>query len=134
MAQRNFDFSPNYGRGNVYLDFSFLMNGSSNPVLTSLRGVGADVVTSLTYAATGKVTVVLRDPFRYIITKTADLEDVATPDGAYASIGNVSGEGSSSLNSLTFVVSTWTAGGVAATFSNRRVSVSMTLKNSTVGV
>ncbi len=133
MGNRNLDAGHNYGKGIVYLDFSFLTNGASNPVTTSYRGAGADVIASIVYAATGKYTITMKDPYRYIVTKYSDLEDIAVPDGGYASIGNVTNEGNSTLGP-TFVVSTFAASGTGTQFTGRRVSVSVALKNSTVGV
>jgi hypothetical protein len=132
MADRNLDGGRNFGKGMVYLDFSFLANAGSDPTAASFRGTPlADVVKSVTYAATGKYTVVLKDKWRYIVSKYADLEDVTVPDGGYASIGNVSGEGA---GPLTFVISTFSAAGTLTQFTGRRVSCSLVLKNSTVGV
>lgn len=132
---RNLDHGRNVGKGLVYLDFSFLANGGSSPVAASFRGTAlGDIIATVTYAATGKYTVKLqiKDQVRYIVAKYADLEDIASPDGGYASIGNVTNEGAASQ--LTFVVSTFSAAGTLTAFSNRRVSVGLVLKNSTVGV
>lgn len=133
MADRNFEHGTNYGKGLVWLEFSFLANGASNPVSSGYRGVGTDVIKSITYTATGKYTIVLRDKFRYIICGDAGLWDIASPDGGYASFGNVSNEGSSTVGP-TFVVATFSAAGTLTQFSARRVNVTLCLKNSTVGV
>lgn len=138
MGTRNLDpGSKTYGRGNVYLDFSFNTNAAANPVTASYRGVGPDVVTGIVYAATGKYTLSFatgKDAYRYIISKFADLEDVAAPDGAYATIGNVVNEGSSTLP-LSLQVATFTAGGALQQVAvTRRVSIGICFKNSTVGV
>lgn len=132
MADRNLESGKNVGKEVVYLDFSFLTNGASNPVASSFRGtVLGDFILSVTYVATGKYTVVLKDKWRYLIGKFADMEDIASPDGGYSSVGNVSGEGG---GALTFVVSTFAANGTLTAFTGRRLSVSLILKNSTVGV
>jgi len=138
MADRNLDSGRNFAKGVVYLDFSFLTNGASNPTAASMRGAvmattGGGEIASIVYAATGKYTVTLRDKYRYLITKYCDLEDISTPDGAYASIGNVTNEGSSTTPP-SFVVATWSGGAVATQYTGRRLSVSLVLKNSTVGV
>lgn len=136
MPKRSLDAGRNYGKGIVYLDFSFLTNGASNPTAASMRGVTiGDVIVSITYAATGKYTLVFssKENYRYIVTKFADLEDVATPDGAYASIGNVTNEGSATVGP-TLVISTWSAGGVATQYTGRRISVTLAFKDSAVGV
>lgn len=133
---RNLDHGRNVGKGLVYLDFSFLANGGSNPVAASFRGAAlGDIVATVTYAVTGKYTVKLqiKDQVRYIVAKYADLEDIASPDGGYASVGNVTNEGTAG-SQLTFVVSTFNAAGTLTAFSGRRVSVGLVLKNSTVGV
>lgn len=138
MATRNFKTdAKNYAQGLVYLDFSFNTNGASNPVITgassTLRGaVSPQDIVSITYAATGKYTILLSDKYRYVVGKSCDLEDVASPDGGYASIGNVTNEGSSTAG-ISVVVSTFVAAGTLTQFTGRRVSVSLCLKNSTVG-
>lgn len=132
MADRNLDSGRNFGKGMVYLDFSFLSNGASNPVASSFRGTAlGDAVLSVVYVATGKYTITLKDKFRYVVDSGADLQDIASPDGAYASLGNISGEGG---GTLTCQVGTFTSGGVLTAFSGRRVCVRLVLKNSTVGV
>lgn len=132
MANRNLESGSNFSKGLVYLEFSFLTNGASNPVASSFRGTAlGDAVTSVTYGATGKYTIVLKDKYRYVVSTGADMWDLAVPDGSYASCGNVSGEGG---GALTLVVTTFTAGGVATAFTGRRLCVKLCLKNSSVGV
>lgn len=133
MADRNLDTKRSYGKGLVDLDFSFLTNAGSNPLASSYRGASTDVVKSIAYAATGKYTVTLQDKYRYIVSKFADLEDASSPDGAGATIGPPSNEGSSTVGP-SFVVTTCAADGTPTAYTGRRVSLSLTLKNSTVGV
>lgn len=133
MSDRNYEPSRRVGKGLFQVNFSFATNGASDPSLATLRGAGKDHVASITYAATGKYTVVLKDKYRYCAAKTPDLEDIASPDGGYASIGPVSNEGSGTL-APSFVVATFAANGTLTQFTTRRVSVFLDMKNSTVGV
>lgn len=136
MGQRSLESGHNYGKGNVYVDFSFLTNGAGAISLATLRGVGADTVLSIAHPAAGRYTVTFKDPYRYFVGKTANLEDFASgsDDGAYATDGPVTGEGTAA-GPLTFDV--FTRAGATTTktdFAARRVYVSGVLKNSTVGV
>jgi hypothetical protein len=136
MPKRSLDTGHNYSKGLVYLDFSFLANGASNPTAASFRGITlGDVVLTCTYAATGKYTITLssKENYRYIVDKGVDLEDISSPDGAYASIGNVTNEGSATVGP-SFVVSTFSAAGTLTQFTARRISVWLCFKDSMVGV
>ena len=129
MANRT--FSPpagNYTTGVVRLDFSFTANGASDPATTTFRGEG---VASVVHSATGKYTVTLSDGFRYVISAMATLEDTGSGDGAAATVGTISNEGSSSAISL--LVFTNAADGTKTDYSSRRVSLQLALKNSSVG-
>jgi len=136
MGQRNLEESgPHYGKGLVYLDFSFATNNTSSPLLTTLRGAGADAVATLTRTGVGIIQVTLKDIYRYVCSKAVDLEDLdSSDDGAYASIGPDTNDGSSPQKVATFKVYTRAAAGTKTDYNGRRVSVSLTLKNSTVGV
>jgi len=133
MANRTFYPSSGYGSGRVYLEFSFLANGASNPTGTNGVGTvdGADAVASISLSATGTYTVTLKDNFNKIIYATAEIDD-SVPDGAYATVGLVSGE--NTANPLVFKVYTRAAGGSATNMAaNRRVQVSMALRNGNWG-
>lgn len=123
--------SQQCGVGIVNLDFSFATNGASNPLSSTFRGA-VEMIQSVTYVATGKYTILLKDKYRYVVAGSADLEDIASPDGAFASLGSASAtEGSA--GPISIVVSTFTAGGVLTAYSTRRVRMSLVLKNSGVG-
>lgn len=129
MADRLFFPHPGrIGHNRVDIEFSFRCNGASNPTTASYASAG-NVVASITYAATGKYTITFsgRDYYNAVVWADANLEDAATPDGSYATAGNVTNEGTSSP--LTFMVSTFNAAGVPAQFSGRRVWVKLTLRN-----
>lgn len=132
----NLETARRVGKGLVELDFSFLANNTSNPVLTSLRGVGTEMVDALTYSTTGilVVTLKLAARCRYVVAKHVELEDLdSSDDGAYATSGPVNNEGSSTAK-MNFKVYLRAAGGTKTNYSNRRVHVRLVLKNSTVGV
>jgi hypothetical protein len=130
MADRTWYPTPGrVGPNRADIEFSFVCNGASAPTTISLHN-GA--VASITYAATGKYTVTLssRDTYGVVCYAGAEIEAASSPDGAYASIGNFSNEGTSSP--LTFVVSTFNAGGTLTQYTNRRVWVALVARNSAV--
>jgi hypothetical protein len=138
MADRNLDSGKNFGKGMVYLDFGFLTNGTGAIDMTTLTGGGKDAVLSVTRAAAGRITIVLKDKFRYVVRKSAELEDLASgsDDGSYATCGPVTGGGATAISFDVFtrvVAGTKTDFGTGGTGTARRVGVSMVLKNSTVG-
>jgi hypothetical protein len=133
---RNLDQGRNVGKGLVYLDFSFLTNNTSNPLVSTFRGADSTWVASVTYVSPGilLVTMSLNARCRYVVDKYVDLEDLnSSDDGSYATIGAVQNEGSSTAQ-MTFKIYTRVVAGTKTDFTNRRVSVSMALKNSTVGI
>ena len=132
----NLETCRRVGKGLVELDLSFLTNNASNPSLSTLRGVGTEMVDAITYSTTGIliVTLKLSARCRYVVQKLVELEDLdSSDDGAYASAGPVNNEGSSTTK-MNFKVYTRAAGGTKTNYSNRRVHVRLVLKNSTVGV
>lgn len=139
MADRNFENSHNYGKGLVYLDFSFLTNGTGVIDLTTLRGcVQAKDIASISHPGAGRYTITLTDKFRYVVSKYVDLEDLASgsDDGSYASSGPVTGGGTTAISFDVFtrvVAGTKTDFGPGGTGVARRVNVVLCLKNSTVG-
>lgn len=133
---RDLDTRKGVGKGMVALDFSFLTNNTSAPLLTSLRGADASWVASFTRNGAGDITVLLKPgaQARYVATKDVDMEDLnSSDDGAYATIGAVQNEAHATLG-MSFKVYTRAAAGTKTDYTGRRVSVRLLLKNSTVGV
>lgn len=131
MANRTFYPSFSYGSARVFLDFRFDCNGASSPTLASLQGVGVDTVASLNRTGAGVIVVTLKDAFPLVIRVDAILDDTAN-DGAYATVGNVTNEGTAS--GLTFTVRTRAAAGTLTDFAARRCQVSAVLRNGGWGV
>lgn len=130
MAARSwFEDAQSSSQGLVYMDFSFVANGGSDPDTTKFRGGG---VATITHAATGRYVVTLSDGYRYAIASYADMEDLGTgsDDGAYATIGPISNEGSGHTTALSFNLYTRAAAGTKTDYSSRRVKFSLVLKNS----
>lgn len=134
MGDRNLDHGFNFAKGLVYIDFSYAANNTSNPLTSTWRGA-ADAIASVTRSGVGIHLVTLKDKWRYVVAKTVDLEDLnASDDGAYATVGAVQNEGSSTT-APSFNVYTRAAAGTKTDYASpRRVSIQMVLKNSTVGV
>lgn len=133
MADRNLESGKNFAKGLVYLDFSFLANGASNPVASAFRG-GREAVASVVRESTGQYLVTLVDKYRYVVHHDAGLTDLnASDDGAYATAGAAQNEGSSTLP-VSFRIYTRAAAGTKTDYTGRRVILRMCLKNSTVGV
>lgn len=133
-----FDWSRDTGRigpGRNDIEFSITLNGAADP--TAVQGVGGTgsqtipnfLIKTATYSATGKIAFVLQDRWtaNRVLFAAAELEDAASPDGAYATVGNFANEGTS--NALTFTVATYSAGGVATAYSARRLFVSIVIRN-----
>lgn len=134
---RNLNDRKGVGVGMVDLDFSFACNNTSSPLMSTLRGADASWVESLTRTGVGVILVTLKleARCRYLVAIDATLQDLnASDDGAYATIGAVQNEGSSSAK-MTFNVYTRAAAGTKTDYASpRRCSVSILAKNSTVGV
>lgn len=117
-----------YGHNREKISFSLVLNGSSDPDLTLAVGAG-NLIASATGSATGKLAVVLseQDFYNAVLFAEAVLEDAASSDGAYATIGNFAHEGTSTP--LSFQIATWSAGGSATAYTSRRVFVTLVLRN-----
>lgn len=133
MGSRDFENGKNYTKGMVYMDFSFLTNNTSNPLNSTFRGA-AENIASITRSNVGILVVTLLDQYRYVVDKYADLEDLnASDDGAYASIGAIQNEATAGAQ-LSFNIYTRAAAGTKTDYTNRRVSVCISFKNSALGV
>ena len=121
-----------YGTERIKISFSLVLNGNSNPDLTLAVGAPTSLIASATGSATGKLAVVMGSGYNFpaVLFAEASLEDAASSDGAYATIGNFAQEGTA--NPLTFQIATWNAGGAATAFSSRRVFVTLVLKNTRI--
>jgi hypothetical protein len=134
----------------VQVNFSFLANGAStNPTIaitptgTNYRGDGLLPLTAgvaaVAWQSAGKYLVTLEPGYtgRYVTVGGADIQDnPASPDGSWATISPITGEGGTGATSLTFFVYLWknNAGTNTLTdFTGRRVSVSLDIKNSAAG-
>jgi hypothetical protein len=124
LADRNFYPSQSYGFAKVYCDFQFPVTNTVGvmPLVFSgqagtqnVWGIGADVLSSITFANTGVYTLQFqqRDHYNKIISSMADVsDDGANNAGAYATAGSHINEGTNLGIGLT--VRTYTAGGAAS--------------------
>jgi hypothetical protein len=129
MANRNFEPCYSYGTSRIYAEFNFQANGASQPVLSTVDG--ANIVASLNRTGTGIIVVTLKDPFYRVVAVTCDVDDTLN-DGAYATVGNVTNEGTATP--IQFTIRTRTAGGTAADMAAaRKIQVLMAFKNSNQG-
>ena len=141
MSNRTFYPSQSYGFARVYCEFRFLSNNTSSPVLVfagqagtqNIWGVGGDVISSITYAATGILTVLFnpRDGYNKVIYVSADIDDsAAVNDGAYATCGDVANEGSATLGIQYKIRCRAATGTATAMTANRSISTILALRNS----
>ena len=130
MANRTFYPSFSYGSGRVFLDFGFDTNSAANPLTSTLRGVGVDTVSTLVRSGVGVIVVTLKDPFVQLIRGDAFLDDTVN-DGAFATLGNVTNEGTNT--GLSFTVRTRAVAGTLTDYAARRVGVSLVLRNGSWG-
>jgi hypothetical protein len=127
MANRSFYPSFSYGFGRVYADFQFQTNGASPPLSATFDG--ADIIASIAYSAVGTLIITLKDNFNKVVSIMADLDDTVN-DGAYASIGSVTNEGTSTP--IVFTLFTRSAGGTKTDYSGRTVRITAAFRNSTL--
>lgn len=118
---------PSYNEGQNDAELSFLTNGSSDPVVSSFRG--RRCIASITRVSTGKYLVTCTMQVVSVVAPGPDLADDAD-DGAYASIGSITGEASSSP--LSFFLFTRNSGGTKTDFTGRRASAQLVVKTSNV--
>ena len=110
------------------LVFKFATNGSSNPVATTIKGLG---VKSITLGTTGLYTVTLADYWNAIISAKAHL-GMATPDGSVAQIVT----GWNVLTGPTLQIQTLNNSGSAANIAaaaGNQVSCCLWMSNSSFG-
>jgi hypothetical protein len=141
MSNRTFYPSQSYGFARVYCEFRFLSNNVTSPVLVfagqagtqNVWGVGGDVISSITYAATGVLTVLFmpRDGYNKVIYLSADVDDSAAyNDGSYATCGDIANEASATLG-IQFKIRCRAATGTAtAMASSRPISCIAAFRNS----
>ena len=148
MDSRTLYPSQVYGLGRVFLDFSFLTNGNTSPLLSTVQGVTAGsgtapplpVIASITRTGAGVLVVQLSsaEKFNKVITAYVDLDDTPN-DGAYATIKSVANEGSATAG-IAFTITTRAGAtttatdfGTGGTGAARAVYVSLCLRNTTAG-
>lgn len=121
--------SHNYGSGRVYADFTFTAPGAGTSV--TLSGIdGADIVASIAHTGgTNKLTVTLKDAFNKALAIEANVVGTA---GAWASVGGITNEGTSS--GLVFDIYTWVAAGTASNDNAAQIMVALALRNGNWGV
>jgi len=99
-----------YGVDPEELAFYVVGAGAANPTFGA--GCPGNMVTSITRTAVGKYTIQLAIPVQLVIAKYADPDDLASPDGSWATLGNVANEGTTT--GLSFQLSMFTPGGAYA--------------------
>jgi hypothetical protein len=134
MANRNAYPSQNGGLGRFYLDFQFLLNGAASPTgtngLGTVDGCSPAFFASIVRTGTGVLVVTMADGWNKLVSCTGDVDDTPN-DGAYATIGNVTNEGTSTP--LQFTVRTRAAGGALTDYSARICKVMLALRNTLAG-
>lgn len=136
MLNRQTHKADELGLGRVRCAFQFKTNNASDVTLTTVKGVTASstaigsnqlpFVKSITHAAAGKLLVTLNDSVNLVVSADAELDD-SVDDGAYATVGNISNEGTATA--CTFNIFTRAAGGVKTDYVNRKVYVDMVVRN-----
>lgn len=128
MADKTmFPAARQIGQSRDVIEFSFTGNGGS--AVTAVQNASNYLTAaSITYSATGQYNIVLASGCNYnsVVFADAVLEDAATEDGSYCTIGNFTQEGTS--NPLAFQINCWAAGG-SATTTTRRIFVRIVVRN-----
>lgn len=114
---------PSVNEGETDLEFSFLSNGTSDPLVSSFRG--RRCIATITRVSTGKYLCTLNTSAVAVVVQAPDLSDDAD-DGAYATLGSIVNEASAS--NIAFFVYTRNSGGTKTDFTGRRVGVTLCLK------
>lgn len=134
--------AQNYGLGRVYMEFLFQTNNTSSPLLSTVVGVTSGaavasqgpppVVASITRSGVGVLVVQFSsvDTFNKVLYAAAELDDTAN-DGAFATTGNITNEGSSS--GIAFTIRTRAVGGVLTDYAARTVRVAVCFRNTVAG-
>jgi len=118
---------PSFNEGENDCEMSFLTNGTSDPLVSSIRG--RRCVASITRVSAGKFLVTCTMQAVSIVASGPDLADDAD-DGAYATMGSVTGE--ASYSPISFFVFTRNSGGTKTDFTGRRVSAWAVMKTTQV--
>lgn len=114
------------GVNKVYLEFELLGAGAAALTIPA-DGSGVNWVQSVSRSGAGVFVVTMKDAWNKVIYKSAEQDDTLN-DGAYATIGNVTNEGTGTP--LTFTIRTRIAAGTAGDpAAARRVGVSLVLRN-----
>lgn len=100
------------------LNVSFEANGSNNPAAATVRG---NYVASVTRAGTGKFTATMSGGFNRVDFVTAELDDIGSDDGAYATCRIVD----ETAIPLQIEIFTRAAGGTKTDYSGRRVRLKL---------
>lgn len=129
MANRTFYPAFSYGSSRVYCEFLFDTNNTSSPLTSTFDG--SDSVASISRSGVGVLLVTMKDSFNKVIALDASLDDSAN-DGAYATVGTVTNEGTSSP--ITFTIRTRAATGTLTDYAARRVRVAIAFRNGNWGV
>lgn len=129
MANRTFYPSLSYGSSRVYGEFCFDTNNTSSPLTTTFDG--SDLIASITRSGVGVLVVVLKDTFNKVVALDASLDDSAN-DGAYATVGTVINEGTSTP--IGFTIRLRAATGTLTDYAARRVRVACAFRNGNWGV
>jgi hypothetical protein len=108
----------------------FELLGAGAAALT-LSTDAAHAVASVSRSGTGVYVVTLKDAFTKVVFKDAEMDDTLN-DGAYATVSDVTGEGTASP--ITFTIRTRAAAGTATeAASARRIGVRLALRNGSRG-
>lgn len=115
-----------YGAGRVYAEFELLGAGTSALTLST---DAAQIVSGVARSGVGIHVVTLKDAFKKVVFKSADIDDTAN-DGAYVTVSDVTNEGSASPITFTLRIRA-AAGTLADAAASRRIGVALCLRNGT---
>jgi hypothetical protein len=119
--------------GRVYAEIKLRLNGAGAPTVLSGNSLLSQTAPPTHTGGTNVIGLTMRDAWPEIITHAVDVRD-DTPNGAYATLGNITNEASTAIPALpiTFNVATWTAGGAAANNSSLIIVITLAIRNSNV--
>ena len=124
--------SIGYGFGRIYGNSVSKRTTPAPRFSRQFRGDAGQLVASFNRTAAGVIVVTLIQPYLKLVAAAADVDDTAD-DGAYATVGTITNEGTSTP--LTFTIRTRSAAGTKADMAaGRKISVFLAFQNEAAGL
>ena len=120
--------------GRMYVELKLKLNGAGTPTVLAGNSFLSLTAPPVHVGGSNVVTITMRDTWPEVIYAGSDPRDDA-PNGAYATIGTITNEASTTQLPITFKLNTWTAGGAVSNDSTLTVGIVLVIRasNATYG-